>query len=108
MTRDLEWGVKLPAELGEKWENKVMYVWVSSRSPHIAFERIPSDLLSSHLVQFDAPIGYPSITANYTDDWKMWWRNPENVTLYQFMGKVSWTLLAVYLITILTTSTSAG
>ncbi|GAA5929181.1 methionine--tRNA ligase MES1 [Sporobolomyces koalae] len=63
MTRDLEWGVRLPKELGEKWENKVMYVW------------------------FDAPIGYPSITANYTDDWKMWWRNPENVTLYQFMGK---------------------
>ena len=29
MTRDLEWGVKLPKELGEKWENKVMYVWVS-------------------------------------------------------------------------------
>ena len=39
--------------------------------------------------QFDAPIGYPSITANYTDEWKQWWRNPENVTLYQFMGKVS-------------------
>ena len=39
--------------------------------------------------QFDAPIGYPSITANYTDEWKQWWRNPENVKLYQFMGKVS-------------------
>jgi len=38
--------------------------------------------------QFDAPIGYPSITANYTDEWKQWWRNPENVKLYQFMGKV--------------------
>ncbi|BGP17073.1 hypothetical protein JCM10213_006897 [Rhodosporidiobolus nylandii] len=63
MTRDLEWGVRLPKELGEKWENKVMYVW------------------------FDAPIGYPSITANYTDEWKQWWRNPENVTLHQFMGK---------------------
>lgn len=34
MTRDLEWGVRLPKELGSKWENKVMYVWVSrSRSP---------------------------------------------------------------------------
>ncbi|SCZ89902.1 BZ3500_MvSof-1268-A1-R1_Chr9g10637 [Microbotryum saponariae] len=63
MTRDLEWGVKLPEELGEKWENKVMYVW------------------------FDAPIGYPSITANYTDEWQRWWRNPDNVKLYQFMGK---------------------
>lgn len=29
MTRDLEWGVRLPKELGEKWEKKVMYVWVS-------------------------------------------------------------------------------
>ncbi|EMS24164.1 methionyl-tRNA synthetase [Rhodotorula toruloides NP11] len=63
MTRDLEWGVKLPKELGPKWENKVMYVW------------------------FDAPIGYPSITANYTDEWQQWWRKPEDVTLYQFMGK---------------------
>ncbi|KAM0748825.1 methionyl-tRNA synthetase [Meredithblackwellia eburnea MCA 4105] len=63
MTRDLEWGVRLPKELGEKWEKKVMYVW------------------------FDAPIGYPSITANYTDDWELWWKNPEDITLYQFMGK---------------------
>ncbi|KAK4054145.1 methionine--tRNA ligase mes1 [Microbotryomycetes sp. JL201] len=63
MTRDLEWGVALPPELGEKWAKKVMYVW------------------------FDAPIGYPSITANYTEEWKQWWRNPENVKLYQFMGK---------------------
>lgn len=25
----------------------------------------------------------------------MWWRNPENVTLYQFMGKVSSSLGAI-------------
>ena len=63
MTRDLKWGVKLPEELGKEWENKVMYVW------------------------FDAPIGYPSITACYTDEWQQWWRNPDNVELSQFMGK---------------------
>jgi hypothetical protein len=34
MTRDLEWGVRLPKELGEKWEKKVMYVWVSRAVPH--------------------------------------------------------------------------
>jgi len=38
-------------------------------------------------VWFDAPIGYPSITANYTSEWKRWWFNHENVRLYQFMGK---------------------
>lgn len=38
-------------------------------------------------VWFDAPIGYPSITANLVDDWQAWWKNPENVKLYQFIGK---------------------
>ena len=60
ITRDLKWGTKVP-KVG--YENKVFYVW------------------------FDAPIGYPSITANYTADWELWWKNPENVKLYQFMGK---------------------
>lgn len=60
VTRDLKWGVPVPIE---GFENKVFYVW------------------------FDAPIGYISITANYTDHWEKWWKNPENVKLYQFMGK---------------------
>ncbi|OBA27954.1 methionyl-tRNA synthetase [Hanseniaspora valbyensis NRRL Y-1626] len=60
ITRDLVWGTPVPLE---KFKNKVLYVW------------------------FDAPIGYCSITANYTDDWEKWWKNPENVQLYQFMGK---------------------
>jgi methionyl-tRNA synthetase len=60
ITRDLKWGIPVPAE---GFEGKVFYVW------------------------FDAPIGYPSITANYTDEWEKWWKNPENVKLYQFMGK---------------------
>jgi methionyl-tRNA synthetase len=47
-------------------------------------KRNPYNLL---LIQFDAPIGYPSITANYTPEWKQWWFNHENVRLFQFMGK---------------------
>lgn len=38
-------------------------------------------------VWFDAPIGYISITACYTPDWEKWWKNSDNVELYQFMGK---------------------
>ena len=30
---------------------------------------------------------YLSITANYTTEWEKWWKNPEHVKLYQFMGK---------------------
>lgn len=60
ITRDLKWGVPVPHE---KFKDKVFYVW------------------------FDAPIGYISITSCYTPDWEIWWKNPENVELYQFMGK---------------------
>jgi len=60
ITRDLKWGTPIPLD---GYEKKVLYVW------------------------FDACIGYPSITANYTDEWEQWWRNPEEVKLYQFMGK---------------------
>ena len=30
---------------------------------------------------------YLSITACYTEEWEKWWKNPEQVQLYQFMAK---------------------
>lgn len=60
ITRDLKWGTPVPV-FG--YEDKVFYVW------------------------FDACIGYLSITAEYTEEWEQWWRNPSDVTLFQFMGK---------------------
>ncbi|KAL3859984.1 hypothetical protein ACJMK2_010161 [Sinanodonta woodiana] len=45
------------------------------------------DLPKVFYVWFDAPIGYISITANYTDHWKKWWKNPQQVELYNFLGK---------------------
>jgi methionyl-tRNA synthetase len=60
ITRDLKWGTPVPLP---GYEDKVMYVW------------------------FDACIGYVSITATHTDDWEKWWKNPDEVKLYQFMGK---------------------
>ncbi len=64
ITRDLKWGVKVPTEDPDMAE-KVFYVW------------------------FDAPIGYLSITESFLGDnkWEEWWKDPENVKLYQFMGK---------------------
>lgn len=60
ITRDLKWGTSVPLE---GYDKKVFYVW------------------------FDACIGYMSITADYTEQWEKWWKNPENVKLVQFMGK---------------------
>ncbi|KAF6769588.1 hypothetical protein AHF37_12455, partial [Paragonimus kellicotti] len=47
-------------------------------------------------VWFDAPCGYISITADYTDDWRRWWQpsgSPDRsnedgpIELFQFMAK---------------------
>ncbi|MBN2874219.1 MAG: methionine--tRNA ligase [Spirochaetales bacterium] len=64
ITRDLKWGIPVPKP---GFEDKVFYVW------------------------FDAPIGYISFAATLADeqgfDYESWWKNPENVELYQFIGK---------------------
>ncbi|XP_036427075.1 methionine--tRNA ligase, cytoplasmic isoform X2 [Colossoma macropomum] len=60
ITRDLQWGTPVPHP---DYSGKVFYVW------------------------FDAPIGYLSITANYTSEWEKWWKNPQQVELYNFMAK---------------------
>lgn len=64
ITRDLKWGIPVPKK---GFEDKVFYVW------------------------FDACIGYVSMTAGLGAekgfDWKSWWQNPEEVELFQFIGK---------------------
>lgn len=60
ISRDLHWGTPVPLQ---GFTEKVFYVW------------------------FDATIGYISITACYTPEWKLWWKNPDQVELYQFMAK---------------------
>ena len=59
MTRDLDWGIKVPLP---DTEGKVMYVW------------------------FDAPIGYISMTKELTDQWELYWKDPET-RLINFIGK---------------------
>lgn len=59
VTRDLDWGVKVPIENAE---GKVLYVW------------------------FDAPIGYISFTKQLTPDWEKWWKS-NDTKLVHFIGK---------------------
>lgn len=59
VTRDLNWGVKVPLK---EAEGKVLYVW------------------------FDAPIGYISATREHTDNWEKYWKD-ENTKLVHFIGK---------------------
>ena len=60
VTRDLDWGVRVPVEGAE---GKVLYVW------------------------FDAPIGYISFTRQACgDDWEKWWKD-HDTKLVHFIGK---------------------
>ena len=59
MTRDSNWGIKVPLPDAE---GKVLYVW------------------------FDAPIGYISATKELTNDWKDYWCK-EDTKLVHFIGK---------------------
>lgn len=59
MTRDLDWGVKVPLADAE---GKVLYVW------------------------FDAPIGYISATKELTPDWEKYWKD-KDTRLIHFIGK---------------------
>ena len=63
MTRDLDWGVKVPIENSE---GKVLYVWL------------------------DAPIGYISATIKWAKEnnfnWEKYWKNNES-SLVHFIGK---------------------
>ncbi|MGN6601062.1 MAG: methionine--tRNA ligase [Ginsengibacter sp.] len=59
MTRDSNWGVKVPLPDAE---GKVLYVW------------------------FDAPIGYISATKELTENWKEYWCD-EETKLVHFIGK---------------------
>ena len=60
VTRDLDWGVKVPIEGAD---GKVLYVW------------------------FDAPIGYISFTKQLKgNDWEKWWKSLDT-KLVHFIGK---------------------
>jgi methionyl-tRNA synthetase len=68
VTRDLDWGVRIPVPGYEEDERKRIYVW------------------------FDAVIGYLSASVEWAtttgdpDAWREWWQNPES-RHYYFMGK---------------------
>jgi len=68
ITRDLDWGVRIPLPEFEDRDDKRIYVW------------------------FDAVIGYLSAAVEWAhvvgepDAWRDWWQNPE-AGHYYFMGK---------------------
>ncbi len=65
ITRDIEWGIRIPLE---GWEDKRMYVW-----------------LEAVMGYFTASIEWAHNTGQ-PDAWKQWWYNP-GARIYNFIGK---------------------
>ena len=67
MTRDLDWGVRVPVAGYDERDDKRIYVWI------------------------DAVVGYLSASVEWAaltgepDAWRLWWQQPRRV--FYFMGK---------------------
>ena len=96
ITRDLKWGTPVPLDGYTDKGRPFTYarkIWILSGDFTCGFQcnfvlyvnrRIPTKVF---YVWFDAPIGYISITACYTDEWEKWWKDPDRVEYFEFMAK---------------------
>jgi methionyl-tRNA synthetase len=82
MTRDLDWGVKVPLEHAE---GKVLYVWFDAPIGYISATKALFSELESGKQQFSYPEN-SVIKSAKKDDWKTWWQG-EDTRLLHFIGK---------------------
>jgi methionyl-tRNA synthetase len=68
ITRDLNWGVPLPPEVGPGWDDKRIYVWFEACSGYLT-----------------ASIEWAKLRGE-SDKWERWWKD-ETCRQYYFIGK---------------------
>ncbi|TXI68481.1 MAG: methionine--tRNA ligase [Cyclobacteriaceae bacterium] len=81
MTRDLDWGIKVPLRDAE---GKVLYVWFDAPIGYISGTRALFDEVASGKLKFATP--QRDFTNVKTDDWKKYWQ-AEDTRLIHFIGK---------------------
>jgi len=81
MTRDLDWGIKVPLPDAE---GKVLYVWFDAPIGYISATRALFDEASSGKLKFATPRS--NFSKVKKDDWKKYWQ-AEDTRLIHFIGK---------------------
>ena len=81
MTRDLDWGIKVPLPDAE---GKVLYVWFDAPIGYISATRAFFEELSSGKTEFATP--QRDFGAVKSEDWKKYWQDPDT-RLMHFIGK---------------------
>lgn len=69
ITRDVAWGIPLPAEFGPEAQGKTLYVWPDSLIAPISFSKVALEKKGQN-----------------PDRFKEFWKNPE-ARIYQFLGQ---------------------
>jgi methionyl-tRNA synthetase len=81
MTRDLDWGIKVPLPNAE---GKVLYVWFDAPIGYVSATRALFQELASGKKEFSTP--QRSFSSVKEDDWKTYWQD-EETELIHFIGK---------------------
>jgi methionyl-tRNA synthetase len=81
MTRDLDWGIKVPLPDAE---GKVLYVWFDAPIGYISATRALFQELNDGVKNFSSPQRNFGLVSK--DDWKKYWNDPES-KLIHFIGK---------------------
>ena len=81
MTRDLDWGIKVPLPDAE---GKVLYVWFDAPIGYISATRALFKELTENKKEFATP--QRDFGKTKTDDWKKYWQDKET-KLVHFIGK---------------------
>lgn len=81
MTRDLDWGIKVPLP---DTEGKVLYVWFDAPIGYVSATRALFQELSEGKKVFSTP--QSDFGAVKADDWKKYWQ-AEDTSLVHFIGK---------------------
>jgi methionyl-tRNA synthetase len=81
MTRDLEWGIKVPLP---EADGKVLYVWFDAPIGYISATRALFDEAASGKLKFATP--RRDFSNVKKDDWKKYWQ-AEDTRLIHFIGK---------------------
>ncbi len=83
MTRDLDWGIKVPLKDAE---GKVLYVWFDAPIGYISATKQLFKEIEEGKQEFSYSQAHEAYKGAKADDWKLYWQN-EETKLVHFIGK---------------------
>ena len=84
ITRDLKWGIPVPKP---GYEGKVFYVWFDAPIGYVSITGCLGAELSKGLTELHLLPSQVRVFKNWREFVAHWWKSPDEVELFQFIGK---------------------